>query len=92
MLPRNFPESNFVYGKPADWTDEQCMDLPVWRGQVPIDERGTTVHTIISCWQPSKEDIEAIVAGKPIYLAVTATGQPPVSLYTENPFIPQEQN
>lgn len=86
MLPISFPQQNFVYTKPEGWTDEQCGDLGVWKGNVPIDDNGNTAHTIISCWQPSKEDIEAIVAGKPIFLFITAPGQPPVSLSTENPF------
>jgi hypothetical protein len=90
MLPIDFPERNFIYTKPQGWTDEQCIDLPVWKGQVPIDDKGNTDHTIISCWQPSKEDIEAINAGKPIYMYVTAMAQPPVSLSTEYPFIQQE--
>lgn len=90
MIPVDFPERNFVFTKPKGWTDEQCSDLPVWRGQVPIDEVGNTAETIISCWQPSKEDIEAIVAGKPIFLYVTGSGQPPVSLSTDCPFVKQE--
>jgi len=91
MLPINFPEKNFVYTKPEGWTDEQCGDLDVYKGQVAIDEKGNTAHTIISCWQPSKEDIEAINQGKPIFLFITAIGQPPVSMSTENPFIQQPQ-
>jgi hypothetical protein len=91
MLPVSFPQANFVYKKPEGWTDEQCGDLSVWKGNVALDDHGNSAHTIISCWQPSKEDIEAINQGKPIFLYVTALGQPPVSLSTENPFIQQEQ-
>lgn len=91
MLPVNFPEANIIYRKPEGWTDEQCGDLAVWKGDCPIDDKGNTAPTLISCWQPSKEDIEAIVAGKPIYLYVTCNVQPPVSLSTVNPFIQQEQ-
>lgn len=94
MLPIDFPEKNMVYTKPKGWTDEQCGDLSVWKGKVLIDDKGNTAPTIISCWQPSKEDIEAIIAGKPIYLFVTAEVQCPVSLSTDNPFIqvPAEGN
>jgi hypothetical protein len=105
MLQIDFPERNLVYGKPKGWTDDQCGELPVWIGQVAIDEAGNTCETIISCIQPSKEDIEAILAGKPIWLFITGQpnihpgtgnfhfrGQPPVSLSTEYPFVKQDQN
>lgn len=51
MLPVDFPEKNFVYTKPEGWTDEQCSDLAVWKGNVAIDEAGNTAPAIISCWQ-----------------------------------------
>lgn len=91
MLPISFPEANIIYKKPEGWTDEQCGDLSVWKGDCPIDDKGNTAPTLISCWQPGKEDIEAIVSGKPIYLYVTSNVQPPVSLSTVNPFIQHEQ-
>ncbi len=89
MLPIPFPESNFTYTKPEGWTDEQCSDLHVWTGPVPIDGAGNKVNTIISKWQPSKEDIEAINNGGAIYLSITGNGMPPVCVFTENPFIEQ---
>jgi hypothetical protein len=33
-------------------------------------------------WQPSKEDIEAIVAGRPVILQIHSNGLPPVALFT----------
>lgn len=89
MLPIDFIEKNFVYTKPEGWTDEQCSDLPVWRGNVAIDEAGNTAPAIISCWQLSKEDLEEIQKTGRIWLSVTANVQPPVSIFTENPFIQQ---
>lgn len=86
MLPRIFPEQNTVYGKPEDMTDEQCMSLPVWKGPVPVDDEGSTVPAIISCWQLSKEDLEEINRTGVIWLSVTGTHLPPVSVFTENPF------
>ena len=90
MLAVDFPERNFVFKKPEAWTDEQCSDLSVWRGNANIDAMGNTAPVIISCWRPNKEDIEAISAGKSIYLYVTGMSQPPISLTTENPFIPND--
>ncbi|HRS66203.1 MAG TPA: hypothetical protein P5519_10010 [Spirochaetia bacterium] len=65
-------------------TDEQCGDLTVFRGNT-----SDGMPCIISKWQPSKEDIEAINRGDGIYLSITGHGMPPVSLFTENPFIQQ---
>jgi len=90
MLPVSFPEQNKVYLKPEGWTDEQCSDLPVWQGAAPIDEAGNTAPVIISCWQFSKEDLDEIQKTGRVWLSVTGSSQPPVSLFTENPFIPSE--
>jgi hypothetical protein len=87
MLPTTFEGYNKVYAKPQGWTDEQCSDLPVWEGQAPVDDQGNTAPTIISCWKLSKEDLEEIQRTGVIYLSICGNGMPPVSLFTENPFI-----
>ncbi len=81
MLAVDFPQSNFTFGKPISMTDEECGDLRVFRGP---DGNGTPV--IISKWQPSKEDIEAINRGEGIYLYIIGAGMPPVSICTESPW------
>jgi hypothetical protein len=86
MLPVDFPERNFVYQKPKDWTDEQCSDLPVWKGDAPIDDEGNKAPVIISCWRLSKEDLEETQRTGLIYLSISGAGMPPVALFTENPF------
>lgn len=90
MLPIDFPQKNFVFTKPQDMTDEQCCDLSVWRGPVPVDEVGNCYPAIISCWKFSKEDLEEIQRTGVIWLSITGNGMPPVSLFTENPFVEQE--
>jgi hypothetical protein len=86
MLPTDFPEANFTFTKPKDMTDEQCMDLRVWRGEVPIDDAGSMAPAIISCWRLSKEDLEEINRTGVVWLSITGTGMPPVSVFTDNPF------
>lgn len=86
MLPIEFPEKNFTFQKPASMTDKECSSLDVWRGET---EDG--VPAIISKWQPSREDLDALNRGEGLYLQILGTGMPPVSLYTENPFIQQPQ-
>lgn len=87
MMPVTFDHANFTFGKPPSMTEEQCASLHVWKGTAPIDDRGTLMPCIISKWQPSKEDIEAINKGEGIWLSITGSGMPPVSLFTENPFV-----
>lgn len=87
MLPTTFEGFNFVYTKPKDWTDEQCGDLPVFKGQTRDG-----FPCIISCWKLSKEDLKEIQKTRSIYLNIIGQGMPPVLLFTENPFvdIPQQ--
>ncbi len=87
MLPTTFAESNKVFTKPKGTTDEQCYDLPVWYGSIPVDEQGTHWPAIISCWKFSKEDLEEIQRTGCIWLSITGVEMPPVSLFTEHPFI-----
>ena len=87
MVPVEFTQQNFVYTKPKGWTDDQCSDLHVWKGSVDIGDDKTPMPTIVSCWQPSAEDIEAINAGQPIFMLITSDNQPPISITTINPFI-----
>lgn len=82
MIPVDFKESNFTFGKPEGWTDEQCLPLTVWKGNC---DDGTP--DIISCWSFSKEDLEEIHRTGRIWLRIVGTGLPPVSLQTETPFI-----
>ena len=82
MLPVDFEQANFTFGKPESMTDEECDSLRVFKGQYPD---GTP--RITSKWQPNKEDIEAISRGEAVYLDIVGYGMPPVRLFTENPFI-----
>lgn len=85
MLPTTFEGQNLVFGKPANMTDEQCFSLPAWKGVIPIDDKGTTVPAIISCWRLSKEDMEEIQKTGVVWLSVIGDSLPPVSVFTENP-------
>lgn len=36
----------------------------------------------LTAWKPSKEDIEAINRGEPIYIRTVSTGLPPMAVFT----------
>lgn len=85
MLPAEFDQANFTFTKPANMTDEECASLPVFKGQ---DTNGLPV--IISKWRFNKEDLEIIAETGEIWLQIVGDGMPPVSLYTENPFVTED--
>ncbi len=77
MRPIHFEESNATFGKPLGMTDEECLPISAYVGK---DENGKPyINTV---WQPSKEDIEAINAGRPIIVNVFGAGLPPMCLFT----------
>lgn len=66
--------NNHVLGVPKEWDHSQgyCSALPC---TVSKDEEG--LYQIQSFWKPTKEELDAIVAGRPIMLTCIG-GQPPV--------------
>lgn len=84
MKPVAFKGANKVYTSPKNWEEEKdgkCGDLPVFEG---TDSRGHNV--IVSAWQPSEKDLKRLNEGKPLFLQIVGIAQPPVALYTDNPF------
>lgn len=75
MHPAEFPESNTVFGPPADLDESQCSRLHAYVGQV----RGGCVdgkEIVVVAWQPSPQEILQIAAGQPIFLSFIG-GLPP---------------
>lgn len=71
--------------KPEDMTDEQCYSLWAESNDYSYTGSDGKQHTAIfwtEMWQPSKEDIEAINAGRPIILQIHSHGLPPVTVFT----------
>ncbi len=83
MEPIELSDANLRLGPPRGWSDERCSTVYAYAG---TDGNGPYV---VTAWQPSEEDKEAIAAGRPIFLkfcgVLTAEGNPtmmPASLYT----------
>lgn len=71
--------------KPENVTDEQCYSVYAHSQDCPfIGEDGETYSSKVwtEVWQPSKEDIEAINAGRPVILQIHSHGLPPVAVFT----------
>lgn len=71
LVPIPFDQQNKVMKAPG------CGDLPVYHGQ----------GQFISCWELTEEQIQDIIDNKRIWLSVFGSGQPPVWLSTDYPFI-----
>lgn len=83
-MPIEFPGSK-VIGKPENMTDEQCFSLYAQSvDYVLTDVNGQQVQARmwVEAWKPSKEDIEAINRGEPIWLQIHSIGLPPVAVFT----------
>lgn len=77
MIPIDFEQANVTFNKPTSMDDSECLPIKAYVGK---DANGNPhVNTV---WQPSKEDIEAINAGRPIVVCVLGAGLPPMSLFT----------
>lgn len=77
MRPIHFPEANVTFEKPVSMDDSECLPIHAFVGQDP-----NGYPHINTVWQPSKEDIEAINAGRPIVVCVLGTTLPPMALFT----------
>lgn len=84
MHPTNFEGAKLI-SKPENVKDEDCFSM--WAMPVDYTSTGEDGNQYVSrmwveMWQPSKEDIEAINAGRPIILQIHSTGLPPVAVFT----------
>jgi hypothetical protein len=80
--PTSFPESNDHFDKPSDLTYEQCEVLSVYKGLDSI----SGLPVIISCWKPTKAELEEINKTGRIWLFIYGTTMPPSCLGGLNPF------
>lgn len=77
MRPIDFEGTNLTLTKPDSMLDEECLPLRAFKG---VDDAG--FNFILTAWQPNKEDLEALKAGRPICIKVLGVSQPPMSIFT----------
>ena len=82
MKPIEFPESNTILNKPDEMTDEECMPLPVC-----VCRDSEDLPLIISCWEPTPEEWNALRKQGRIYIAIVSEEyHPPLIVFPGNPF------
>jgi len=97
MLAINFDGAREI-GKPPSMTDEQCSGLPIFQAVMDRAEDppgyafagfahqgiidGPPYPFTLSAWMPSKEDREAIMAGRPIWVRFLSHVVFPMAMFT----------
>ena len=76
MRPVEFEGSTEIK-KPANMTDEECSSAWATAG---VDINGD--HYYMTAWQPNYEDLQALNAGKPIFVKTLGRVLPPMALFT----------
>lgn len=95
MLAMNFEGAREI-GKPTRMTDEECSGLPIFQASSDRSEEtpgfvmaGETVGGppypfTLSYWMPSREDLDAMNAGRGIWVRFLSHIVYPMSLFTLN--------
>lgn len=82
MLPVNFPGANITLSNPNEVNDPNVLDnIPA----LYMRDTYTGMPCFIMAWQPSKEDIDAINSGQPIWVKILAAMMPQYGLLTMGP-------
>lgn len=78
MIPARIAGCTRVLGAPAGWTPEPsgpCCGLPI------RDEMKGDQPCMISCWEPTPDEIAALNDGAKVMLRIVGAGHPPVMVY-----------
>ncbi|WP_298699194.1 hypothetical protein [uncultured Brevundimonas sp.] len=77
MLPIRIAGATRNLGAPADWdpdTSGPCLHLPI------RDEVVEGLPYMTSRWEPTPDELAALIAGRPVELRIIGTTHPVVSL------------
>jgi hypothetical protein len=83
MIPRRIVGATRYLGAPKGWEpdkDGTCSHLAIL--DVPSDNGGAPV--MISAWEPTPKELEALNAGAPVYLQIVGSAHPPVMVWVQN--------
>jgi hypothetical protein len=68
MTPTNFPQANATAGAPPDMDKNQVMAIRAYYGPV-VGGSCDGAPLVVTAWKPSKEEIDLIQQGKPIFIS-----------------------
>lgn len=90
--PTDFPEKNDVLRCPKEMPG--CQDLNIHRTVIPTQIQGPEglelymQPLIISCWELTEKEKDAIIKSGKLYLGCWSNTQPPIMVYGTSPFNP----
>lgn len=82
MEPTAFDEENGYLNPPPGVSSAECTPLSVWRGSLP-----NGLPVVVSCWKPSRKELEEINRTGRVWLMVWGDVMMPVALDGFNPFV-----
>ncbi len=74
MTPLPLTDKTRTLAKPADMTEDECSSLDIH------DLETSQGNFMISAWQPSEDEIDAIISGQPIFMWIRGVSHPAVNL------------
>lgn len=86
MQAVSFDESNACLGAPKGMTPEEVETLSIWRGDLLFHGMDRPVTTVVSCYKPTKEELEEINKTGRIWLVIMGATMPPAALMGVSPF------
>jgi hypothetical protein len=81
MIPKRIEGATRYLGAPQGWSpdrDGDCAHLAILDIQA-----GDHPPVMLSAWEPTPDEIEAMQRGAPVYLQVVGTAHPPVNVWVE---------
>ena len=86
--PVEFSEQNDVLG-PKPGTESWVAPLPIYRQGLSFDNGVRHDQLVVSCWEPTPEELAEIARTGRIWLIAHCPTHPPISVCGTNPFVPQ---
>lgn len=80
MIPKRIEGATRYLGAPVGWEPEKdgdCSHLAI----LDFPATATSPHVMLSAWEPTPAELQALNEGKPVYLQVVGKGHPPVNIW-----------
>lgn len=81
MVPTAFDGENLVLDKPKEMSHDECESLCVMKSQTSDGQ-----PVIVSCWKPSRCELELIQKTGRVWVIMYGTTMQPIAVQAERPF------
>lgn len=86
MEPCSFEQENTILNPPDNLTLDQCGVLPVCKGYIALEHPDIVHPVVISCWKPTRDELEKISKTGRVWLIVLGESMLPAILTGDSPF------